>query len=123
MKKESIIKMVLDIGEKFEKSDKEETYEIFYEVLHSSLFAIIKDFTEEEFELIPAPYRVTINKLEKEILEFCSKKYQDEFNIYVEEYGRFYVKKNNKPEEKNRIITKCKQPIGFITQEDEELSF
>ena len=122
MNLEKSLSLVLEVNEKFEKSDKEKTAEIYFDVLHATLFEIINGCTEEQFNSIPAPYRVTIEKLEKEIFEFCSTNYQTIYDEYVKDEGVFYKKPKEKVEDKPKIITKCKQTIGFIVEADEGLN-
>ena len=123
MKREAMYDILKDINEKFYKTDVESVSEYYYDGLHAIVLCVIREFTEEEFNSVPAPMRIVVNTLDKEILKYCSKEYRDELNKHLEENGRFYKKKDVKPEDKIKIITKCKQPIGYIVQADEELKF
>ena len=123
MKREAMYDILKDINEKFYKTDVESVSQHYFDALHSMVIEIVREFTEEEFNSIPAPMRLVVNNLDKEILKHCSKEYQDEYNKHIEENGRFYKKKDVKPEDKIKTITKCKQPIGYIVQADEELKF
>ncbi len=93
MKFETALSLILDINEKYERSDRDKFSENYYEMLHATLFEIISGYTEETFNSIPASYRVTIEKLENEILDCCSKTYVDNYYEYIKENGKFM--KNN----------------------------
>ena len=90
MKFETALNFILDINEKFKKCDKENTSDIYFEVLHSSLTKIIGGYTEEQYNKFPKPFRETIEKLERKILDCCSMTYYENFKEYVSENGRFY---------------------------------
>lgn len=70
---------MISISEKYEEYSKKETSSLCYEVLHTSISAIIDDFLPEKLEKIPAPYRSTVQCLERKIFEKTSKNYQEEF--------------------------------------------
>ena len=122
MKREIMYEILKDINEKFYKTDVESVSKHYYDALHSMVMGIIKEFTEEDFNTVPAPMRLVANNLDKEILQYCSKEYQDEYKNYVAENGKYYKKKDVKPEDKIKTITKCKQPIGYIVEADEGLN-
>jgi len=122
MKYEEVLNSVLEISREFSKADKENTPEIYFEILHSYLIEIISGYTEESFHKLTQPFSQTLMKLEKQLLDCCSMTYYKEYQEYIKEKGLFREKKETKPEDKIKIITKCKQPIGYIVEADEGLN-
>ena len=122
MKRDVMYEILKDINEKFYKTDVKSVSQHYYDTLHSIVACVIREFTEEDFKTVPAPMRLVVNNLDEEILQHCSKEYQDEYKNYVAENGRYYKKKDVKPEDKPKAITKCKQTIGFIVESDEGLN-
>lgn len=119
MKFESALNLILDINEKYERCDKKNTSERYFDVLHTSLFEIIRGYTEEQYNNFPESCRDTIMRLELDILDCCSKNYREKFETYINENGRFY---KGKTKEKSRMVTKCKHQIGFNVNFEEEAS-
>lgn len=119
MKFEAELNFILDINEKFKKCDKENASDIYFEVLHASLAKIISAYTEEQYKKLPLPFRETIEKLEREILDCCSMTYVENYDLYVKEEGRFYKDEST---DKTKMKTKCKQTIGFVVDADEGLN-
>ena len=119
MKFEAELNFILDINEKFKKCDKENTSDIYFEVLHASLIKIKSSYTEEQYKRLPLPFRDTIEKLEREILECCSMTYIENYDEYVKIDGVFY---KDESIDKTKMKTKCKQTIGYIVDRNEELN-
>lgn len=79
MKLENILNIIIDINEKINTYEDLRKPASYYEVLHMSLSAIVLDMTEEQYKTMPLPYRMTIEKLEENILENCSKMYMQNY--------------------------------------------
>jgi len=103
MRIESMVEILIDINEKLEKSDEQKDSMLYYEVLHSSLFALVGEFTEKQYKLIQLPIRMTIEKLDKEILRHCSRDYQQAFNDHIKSKGRFKEEQSKANNKKNKI--------------------
>lgn len=107
-----IIKMILDINEKFAKVSDGSEDKVYYEVLHTSLSSLIRTITEEEYLSIPKPYRDTIEKLRGLISRYVSMEYKEEIEKYESEHGLFKIapKKKSSPR------------IGFVNTEVNDLN-
>ena len=103
MKFENAFSFILDINERFRKCNKETKQDMYFEILHSSLTAFISELTEEQYNKFQKPFRETVEKLEREILNCCSKTYCEDYKEYLEENGRFKVNEEN---------------TGFLTDHD-----
>ena len=109
MKLETFLNTILKINNDFYQS--KETDTLYYEVLHTSLSEVFRDFTENQYNKIPLITRKSVEKLEKEILSKTSKEYQNEYSKHVSLNGKFREEVDNP---KTNIVTQVKNKIGFI---------
>ena len=114
---EMVLKLILEINEKFESSNKEKTSERYYAVLHSSLFEIINCYTEEQYKALPKHFRDTIEKLEAEILACCSSIYKRQVTNHIKKHGKFLKQELLIEFEEEEEIPQMRQ-IGYIVEEE-----
>ncbi|MBQ8615709.1 MAG: hypothetical protein IJ415_04010 [Clostridia bacterium] len=113
MKFDSVLYLINDINEKFEENSAGLKSNRYYEVLHSSLSLIVREWTEAQYNSIPLPQRKTIEKLESDILKLVSKEYLDGVKQFEEENGKF------RKETKEGKTSKIKHTIGFTSDFEE----
>lgn len=116
---EMALKLILEINEKFEMANKEKTSHRYFEVLYSSLFEIINCYTKEQYASLPKHFRATIEKLEDEILAYCSSTYKRQVANHIKKHGKF-LKQELVIEFEEEEVPQMRQ-IGYIV-ENEELS-
>ncbi|MBO5949050.1 hypothetical protein J6Q66_09485 [bacterium] len=92
MRYEEILNKILEINQKFERCNKENASELYFEMLHSNLIEILSGCTEEQFNESTLFFQTTFKKLEKDILEYCSKIYMENYQEYIKEHGLFIKK-------------------------------
>ena len=109
MKLETFLNTILKINNDFYQSEEKDT--LYYEVLHTSLSEVFRDFTESQYNRIPLISRKSVEKLEKEILNKTSKEYQNEYSEHISLNGKFKEEASN---QKTNIVTQVKNKIGFI---------
>lgn len=122
MKYEEILNKILEINQKFVKADKENTPELYFEILHSYLIEILSGATEEQYNDLVKPFRETLKKFEKELLDCCSMTYYENYQEYIKEHGLFRKTQEKEFKDQIKTVTKCKQTIGYIVEADEGLN-
>lgn len=122
MKYEEILNRILEINQQFVKTDKENTPELYFEMLHSYLIEILGGITEEQYNDFAKPFRQTLKKFEKELLDCCSMTYYEDYQEYIKEHGLFMKIKEKDYKDKIKTTTKCKQKIGYIVETEEGLN-
>ncbi len=119
MKYEDILNKILEINQKFERCDKENTSELYFEMLHSYLIEILSACTEEQYNNLTKPFRETIKKFEDKLLDCCSMTYCENYQDYIKEHGLFMKLSEENPHDRIKTITKCKRRIGFELEKEE----
>ena len=101
--------LLLDINEKFNNFKYGQNVDyLYFEVLHSSLSAILLDMTEDEYNSIPPHIRGSLEKLEQSILGRASDKYVANVRKFNESFGRF----------RRNVQVKNEPKIGFVRDEE-----
>ena len=103
-----------DINEKFYKTDFKNVSKNYFDALHAIVMGVVREFTEEDFNSVPAPLRLVVNNLDKDILQCCSQEYQNELKEYIEKNGKFHKKIKDK--------AKSQRLAGFIVDAGEGLN-
>lgn len=114
MKHEEILNKILEINQKFMKTDKENTSELYFEMLHACLIEIVSVFTEDQFNELAKPFRITLKKLENNLLDCCSMTYCENYQEYIKEHGLFKKKQEKCVEDEINLLS------DFGEEDDEE---